>query len=114
MAAKPESLIVRQTSNLAESFMKVRTAIDGNKAVNRGQRDSWQHRCHAAVLEYNRGIVWVTDLLEDQYHITKTPATENFIRGIKITISHLYVHIMLMVSMKESFWQPFQGTWPMF
>ena len=76
--------------------MKVRTTIDGNKAVNIGQRGSWQHRCHAAVLQYNRGIVWVTDFLEDQYQITTAPATENFIRYIKITISHTHVSTLIV------------------
>ena len=69
--------------------------------------------CEAGISDSKADKQFSRDLLEDQYHITKTLATEDFIRWIKITISHLYVHIMLMVSMKESFWQPFQGVWPM-
>mgnify|MGYP001803529177 FL=1 len=79
LAAKPNSLIQQRNSNLAEAFMNVRSQIDGNKAVHRGQRGSWQHRCYAAVLRYNNGLGWVGDFLNDVYSIdTGRKSTEYF------------------------------------
>ena len=76
MSEKPEFLILRKTSNIAKSFMKFKTTIYGAKAVNRGQWGCWQHLCHAGVLQDNRGIKWVTDFLDDQYHINAGRCTD--------------------------------------
>ena len=48
--------------------MNVRSQMDGNKAVHRGQRRSWQYRCYVA-LRYNNGIGWFGDFLHDLYQI---------------------------------------------
>jgi len=39
--------------------MRIRANIDGDKAIHRGQKGAWAHRCNAAVLKYNHGPLWI-------------------------------------------------------
>ncbi len=47
LVSKAASLIESRTCNLAESFMSLRTKMDGGKTFNRVQSGSFQHRCPA-------------------------------------------------------------------
>ncbi len=55
---KAEQLIGNHTSNLAESWMWVRTKFDGGKVINRCHSSSWTTRCCAAALRRNLGVSW--------------------------------------------------------
>jgi len=46
------------TTNLAESYIHIRTKFDGGKQINRSQRGSWQGRCAGAALRMNDGPEW--------------------------------------------------------
>ncbi len=46
------------TTNLAESWMHVRSKFDGGKVINRSQSGSWEHRCMGAGLQHNVGKEW--------------------------------------------------------
>ena len=56
--AKASQLIDNVTTNLAESWMHIRTKFDGGKVVNRSQSGSWEHRCMGAGLQQNIGKNW--------------------------------------------------------
>ncbi len=58
LVAKAEQLIDNVTTNLAESWMHVRTKFDGGKVINRSQSGSWEHRCMGAGLQHNIGKEW--------------------------------------------------------
>ncbi len=55
---KADRLLGNFTSNLAESWMAIRTKFDGGKVVNRCQGASWANRCYGASLRRNMGIGW--------------------------------------------------------
>ena len=63
--AKAEQLIDNVTTNLAESWMHVRTKFDGGKVINRSQSGSWEHRCMGAGLQHNMGKEWGPRLWKD-------------------------------------------------
>ena len=54
--------------------MRIRSNIDGNKAIHRGQQGLWSHRCYMVVFEYNNGpqricTAWeILDHLKDMGH----------------------------------------------
>ena len=58
LVAKAPQLIGNFTTNLAESWMHVRTKFDGGKVINRSQSGSWEHRCMGAGLKHNLGLPW--------------------------------------------------------
>ena len=58
LVCKAEQLLGNVTTNLAESWMNVRTKFDGGKVVNRSQSGSWEHRCMGAGLRQNIGRDW--------------------------------------------------------
>ncbi len=58
LVAKAEQLIDNVTTNLAESWMHVRTKYDGGKVINRSQSGSWEHHCMGAGLQHNMGKEW--------------------------------------------------------
>ena len=43
------------TTNLAESWMHIRSKFDGGKQINRSQAGSWEGRCAGAGLHCNEG-----------------------------------------------------------
>ena len=45
-------------TNLAESWMYIRSKFDGGKVINRLQSGSWEHRCMGAGLQQNIGREW--------------------------------------------------------
>ena len=53
-------LITNQTSNLAESYMSIRSIMDGGKQFNRIQTGSFEHRCATAGLATQHGPGWMT------------------------------------------------------
>ena len=55
LVGKAEQLIDNVTTNLAESWMHVRSKFDGGKVINRSQSGSWEHRCMGAGLQHNLG-----------------------------------------------------------
>ena len=65
LVAKAEQLIDNVTTNLAESWMHVRTKFDGGKVINRSQSGSWEHRCMGAGLQHNMGKEWGPRLWKD-------------------------------------------------
>ena len=52
-------LIDNQTSNLAEAYMGLKTYFDGGKIYNRIQSGSFQSRCFAAGLKFQKGPQWI-------------------------------------------------------
>ena len=46
------------TTNLAESWMHIRSKFDGGKVINRSQSGSWQNRCMGTGLQQNLGKAW--------------------------------------------------------
>jgi len=44
-------MIYNTTTNIAESWMHIRSKYDGGKTINRSQSGSWEHRCCMA---YNK------------------------------------------------------------
>ncbi len=58
LVGKAEQLIDNVTTNLAESWMHVRSKFDGGKVINRYQSGSWEHRCMGAGLQHNVGKEW--------------------------------------------------------
>lgn len=58
LVAKAEQLVDNVTTNMAESWMHVRTKFDGGKVINRSQSGSWEHRCMGAGLQHNMGKEW--------------------------------------------------------
>ena len=58
LVAKASQLIGNFTTNLAESWMHVRSKFDGGKVINRSQSGSWEHRCMGAGLRHNLGLPW--------------------------------------------------------
>ncbi len=58
LVSNAASLIENRTSNLVESFMSLRTKMDGGKTFNRVQSGSFQHRCAATGLRVRLGPKW--------------------------------------------------------
>ena len=58
MADKVDRLLGNHTTNLAETWMGLRTKFDGGKMINRCHRSSWNTRCYGAGLRRNLGIAW--------------------------------------------------------
>ena len=58
LVAKASQLIDNVTTNLAESWMHMRSKYDGGKVINRSQSGSWEHRCMGAGLQQNEGKEW--------------------------------------------------------
>jgi len=58
VADRAERLIGNFTTNLAESWMSLRTKFDGGKVTNRCSRGSWNTRCYGAALRKNLGPSW--------------------------------------------------------
>ena len=58
LVAKASQLIDNVTTNLAESWMHMRSKYDGGKVINRSQSGSWEHRCMGAELQQNEGKEW--------------------------------------------------------
>ena len=45
-------------TNLAESYMHVRSKFAGGWQINQSQKGSWQSRCVGAALRMNKGFSW--------------------------------------------------------
>ena len=58
LVSKAGQLIDNATTNVAESWMHVRSKYDGGKVINRSQSGSWEHRCMGAGLQQNLGKQW--------------------------------------------------------
>ena len=58
LVTKVAQLINNETTNMAESWMHVRSKFDGGKVINRSQSGSWEHRCMGAGLQHNLGKEW--------------------------------------------------------
>lgn len=58
LVAKASQLISNVTTNIAESWMHIRSKFDGGKVINRSQSGSWEHRCMGAGLQQNKGKKW--------------------------------------------------------
>ena len=62
LVGKANQLFGNYTTNLAESWMNIRSKFDGGKVINRSQSGSWQHRCMGAGLQQNFGREWGPDV----------------------------------------------------
>ena len=58
VASKSNRLIGNVTTNLAESWMHIRSKFDGGKVINRCNRGSWHTRCYGGALRNNFGPKW--------------------------------------------------------
>lgn len=58
LVTKAAQLISNETTNLAESWMHVRSKYDGGKVIHRSQSGSWENRCMGAGLQQNLGKEW--------------------------------------------------------
>ena len=72
LVGKANQLIDNVTTNLAESWMHIRTKFDGGKVVNRSQSGSWEHRCMGAGLQQNKGKEWGPSLWKEMTHTSPT------------------------------------------
>ena len=61
LVRKANQLIDNETTNIAESWMHIRSKYDGGKVINRSQSGSWEHRCMGAGLQQNEGKQWGPD-----------------------------------------------------
>jgi len=77
IADKSDRLINNSTTNLAESWMHIRTKFDGGKVYNLCNRGSWHARCYGGALRMNLGPEWSCKVWEDStgtepgYHFRK-------------------------------------------
>ena len=62
LVSKASQLIENVTTNVAESWMHIRSKYDGGKVVNRSQSGSWEHRCMGAGLQQNMVKEWGPEL----------------------------------------------------
>ncbi|VDI82683.1 Hypothetical predicted protein [Mytilus galloprovincialis] len=58
LATKSERLVGNDTTNIAESWMHVRSKFDGGKFYNLCNRGSWHARCYGAAARQNLGPAW--------------------------------------------------------
>ena len=58
LVGKANQLIDNETTNIAESWMHIRSKYDGGKVINRSQSGSWEFRCMGAGLQQNEGKQW--------------------------------------------------------
>ncbi|CAC5417661.1 unnamed protein product [Mytilus coruscus] len=58
IAEKSDRLLGNSTTNLAESWMHIRTKFDGGKVYNICNRGSWHARCYGGALRMNLGPQW--------------------------------------------------------
>lgn len=75
LVAKASQLISNETTNLAESWMHVRSKYDGGKVINRSQSGSWENRCMGAGLQHNHGKEWGPNMWSQ---MTTSPPNEIF------------------------------------
>ncbi len=73
VANKAQKLIGNETTNLAESWMAIRTKFDGGKRVDRCKKYAWRTRCWGAGLRSILGHTWSPRAWEV---ITRKPATK--------------------------------------
>ena len=71
VAEKSDRLIGNFTTNLAESWMAIRSKFDGGKVINRCSRGSWNTRCYGGALRKNLGTGWSPVTFQT---VTETPA----------------------------------------
>ena len=64
VAAKSERLLENTTTNLAESWMHIRSKFDGGKVFNLCNRGSWHARCYGAAVRMNLGPEWAPKVWE--------------------------------------------------
>ena len=60
--SKASQLIENVTTDVAESWMHIRSKYDGGKVINRSQSGSWEHRCMGAGLQQNIRKEWGPEL----------------------------------------------------
>ncbi|CAC5388502.1 unnamed protein product [Mytilus coruscus] len=70
IAKKSSNLIGNFTSNLAESWMHMRTKFDGGKMYNHCNRGSWHTRYYGAALRNNLGPLWSPKVWESSTQST--------------------------------------------
>ena len=58
LVGKARQLIDNETTNIAESWMHIRSKFDGAKVINRSQSGSWEHCCMGSALQQNIGKQW--------------------------------------------------------
>ena len=63
------------TTNLAESYMHIRSKFDGGKQINRSQKGFWQSRCAGVALRMNKGPSWGPACWEE---VTRLPPSDTF------------------------------------
>lgn len=58
LVTKANQIVNNVTTNIAESWMHIRSKFDGGKVINRSQSGSWGYRCLGAGLQQNVGKQW--------------------------------------------------------
>ncbi|KAJ8309411.1 LOW QUALITY PROTEIN: hypothetical protein KUTeg_014285 [Tegillarca granosa] len=81
VALKCTRLFGNFTTNLAESWMAIRSKFDGGKLYNRCNRGSWHARCYEGALRKNMGPQWATKVWEKT---TSTAAGKFFKRTYEV------------------------------
>jgi hypothetical protein len=76
LVRKAHQLVENVTTNIAESWMHIRSKYDGGKVINRSQSGSWEHRCMGAGLQQNEGKQWGPEIWKK---VTTTPPNPIFI-----------------------------------
>lgn len=65
LVRKANQLVDNATTNIAESWMHIRSKFDGGKVINRSQSGSWEHRCMGAGLQQNKGKQWAPEIWKE-------------------------------------------------
>ena len=92
IADKSDRLINNSTTNLAESWMHIRTKFDGGKVYNLCNRGSWHARCYGGALRMNLGPEWSCKVWEDStgtepgYHFRKLYSRRD--QTLNISLKH--------------------------
>lgn len=76
LVSKADQLVDNVTTNIAESWMHIRSKYNGGKVINRSQSGSWQHRCMGAGLQQNEGKQWGPEVWGE---MTNSPPNEVFV-----------------------------------
>lgn len=70
--------------------------MDGNKAIHRGQRGVWSHRCYASVLKYNIGPDWIVETWRDVYDREMGISTQRHFR-FESVLFNLFTSLLLII-----------------
>ncbi|XP_078655620.1 uncharacterized protein LOC144902215 [Branchiostoma floridae x Branchiostoma belcheri] len=75
-------MIENETSNPAENFMSVNAKFNGGKQIMRGQKGSYQHRCHGAGLAVQNGPQWHEHVWQKCFNVPANEVLKTYCRKL--------------------------------